>query len=464
MKNKGACRALCGVILGLVGLFMLPGGVLAEILYSQNFDGLSLGNLDGQDGWSADVGLVATTTQYFSAPNSLVSIGGLLRGTHSINPVSNGYIDFYMFAGNTYVNTGVATYATTGNNEYYITSSDAIGCDVGKWRLKLQKAVGYEAIQPCVVIDAWQRYQFEWRSSDAFYRGRVFITGTGLWGDWTDWVDPAGTSGVPEVLSIGTYPAMYFDDLIFGSGSAPDSDAPPPPADVKTLHFQQPLNNASTPDFSNYLLNYQYYTGTTTPVSLLFSINAYSEAGTFFGNSFIVESVVPDSTTTKSVFVPKTFSFLQNKWYNADASMGVVFPGGAEATTSAHFIIATSSSAIWIYPPSSTTTSTGFVLTCDPDSNVFEESLCKLGLALFIPKYEDFNDLLGTWDNVKNKIPLGYFTASKTALESLTTASGTSVSFSSLGEITDNIKTFFTGAFWLLFVFWAFNRIRNLEI
>jgi len=447
-----------------LGLFMLPGGVLAGILWEDTFDTLNLGALDGQNGWYNGGNLIEVqNTNYFSTPQAIQ--GGGTNGAFSykdFSTITDGYVDYeiYLFGNNS--KTGFVNVRSPGGWVCGTTWSYSNPPGAEIW---LQNgADSYTQKFTELPLNNWYRIQFELKYSDKTNRVRYSDDGGSTWSAWSSYEScmNEGTGVWATSLTTRFLPSYFIDNIIMGSGQAPDSDEPPPPAQVKTLNFLQPLNNASTPDFSNYLLNYQYYTGTTTPVSLLFSVNAYSEAGTFYGNSWTIESVVPDSTTTKSVFIPKTFNFLQNKWYNANGSMALTFPGTILATSTTYFIVATSSSAVWQYPP--TSTSTGLVLTCDPDSSFFENSLCKLGIALFSPAYEDFADILGTWDAIKNKIPIGYFTASKTALETLTTNTDASVSFSSLGELTDNIKTFFTGGFWLLFVFWAFNRIRNLEI
>jgi hypothetical protein len=390
MENKWACRAFLGIVLGLLGLFMLPGGVLA-------------------------------TATIVEVPKSVGAV--------------------YPF---TYYADDASPALPSGGDYYYKIYCPAPTGTI--WKLH-NSGSG----------NAWEVvYTHYWIDGNPF---NYFIR--------ADFGNPP-TGGITFFSS--SWGNMDCGDKIYiaystTAGDLNNLDIPnPPPTDVMTLDFLQPLDEASTPDFSNYLLNYQYYTGTTTPVSLLFSVNAYSEAGTFYGNSWIIESVVPDSTTTKSVFIPKTFAFLQNNWYNVNGSMALTFPGTILATSTSHFIVSTTSSAIWEFPPTSTTTSAGFVLTCDPDSGFFQESLCHLALFLFIPKYEDFSQFQITWDDIKTKAPLGYLTSAITSLSGLNTEAEASFSFSSLGEFTDNIHDFFVSAFWLLFLFWTFNRIRHLEI
>jgi hypothetical protein len=465
MKNKWAYRSIVGVFLGLVGLFMLPGGVLAGILWEDTFDTLNLGALDGQNGWYNGGNLIEVqNTNYFSTPQAIQ--GGGTNGAFSykdFSTITDGYVDYEIYLIGNNSKTGFVNVRSPGGwvcgTTWSYTNPD--GAEI--W---LQNgADSYTQKFTELPLNNWYRIQFELKYSDKTNRVRYSDDGGSTWSAWSSYEScmNEGTGVWATSLTTRFIPSYFIDNIIMGSGSAPDSDEPPAPAQVKTLNFLQPLNNASTPDFSNYLLNYQYYTGTTTPVSLLFSINAYTDLGTFFGNSFIVQSVVPDSTTTKSIFIPKNFAFLQNKWYYANAFFSLVFPGDTFlATSTTMFVVSTTSSAVWQVPP--TSTSTGLVLTCDPDSVWYVNSLCKLANFLFIPGQADLSQFSETWDGIKTKAPLGYLTSAITSLQELNTEGTASFSFSSLGEITDTIHDFFVSAFWLLFLFWAFNRIRHLNI
>jgi hypothetical protein len=455
MKNKGACRAWCGVVLGLVGLFMLPGGVLAGIAWQDTFDGYSDGNLGGKGAWLLDDGTMSVGSAYDQSGS-----GKGVRGSIS-SQYSGAYtsdISAYTSGANS-VSFWIKVSAETSYSKMRIMETDS----GSNWIFGRSNTAGeYWRLQECVStcqnvaivntqkqIGTWMFLEFEGNPADGLVRARANS------GEWSAWGGSGIFTQIKNIVIDGYSGDYFYIDDITISTTEPES--------TLTLDFQQPPDESSTPDFSNWALNYQYYTGTTTPLLLYFNVRVLTEAGNYIGDSGQIKMIIPDSTSTETIFIPKSFVLPGNKWYNATANFWIS-PENILATSTSHFIVSTTSSAIWEIPPTSTTTSAGFVLTCDPDSGFFTESLCHLGLYLFIPKYEDFSSFLETWDNIKNKIPIGYFTASKTALESLTTETEGSVSFSSLGEITDYIKTFFTGAFWLLFVFWAFNRIRNLEI
>lgn len=468
MKQKISHRAFLGVFLGVLTLgisFLISiPGVSASLIYNQNFDSLSTGDLNGQDEWDNASGLFdVVNSKSYSNPNSIRGQSWTDIANREIQEISDGYLSYWVWVdgGATFSSNFVAWNPVSVG--YSLASQ--IGHSAGDYFvLNLQNSIGgFTTKITDIPANVWIKVQMEWESSGHTYRIRYSEDGVN-WSSWSStegWFADGGTN-IPLKLSLRNNTDVYYDNFIVGTGSAPDADETPAPAEIKTLDFLEPLDEASTPDFSQWLLSYVYYTGTTTPESVLFNVGATTESGTTIGTNFIIESVVPDSTSTKYVFIPKNFTLPGNKWYYANGSMGNVFPGDIFATSTSHFIVSTTSSAIWQIPPEST--STELTITCDPESPFFERSLCKLANALLIPNVDDFNSLLDTWDDIKNKIPIGYFTISINSLQTLTTSTTASVSFSSLGEFTDYIKDFFTAGFWIIFVFWCFNRIKNLDI
>ena len=84
---------------------------------------------------------------------------------------------------------------------------------------------------------------------------------------------------------------------------------------------------------------------------------------------------------------------------------------------------------------------------------------------LFVPDNLALNQFTGLWDTIKMKPPIGYFTASKTAFDSLHIASGSfALVMSGVGGVTDPLKTGLTWILWLMLAFWILHRIRQLEI
>jgi hypothetical protein len=433
---------------------MLPGGVLAGIAWQETFDTYSDGNLGGKGAWILDSGTMSVGSSYDQSGSGKGVRGNIsdqFSGayTSDISSFTSGAnsLSFWLKVDADVYYSNVRIYNKNYSTNWIIgRDNGAFGS--GYWRIRdignnTQAVLSYSKLN-----NEWVFLEFEGDTATGQVRAR--LNG----GEWCAWFG-GGYTQIQSLVLAGQWGNYYYIDDFTISTTGPES--------ILTLDFLQPPDESATPDFSNWALHYQYYTGTTTPLLLYFNIRTLTDAGNYVGDSGQIKMIIPDSTTTQTIFIPKSFVLPGNKWYNATANFYITSTE-LLATSTSHFVVSTTSSAIWEIPPTSTTTSAGFVLTCDPDSSFFTESLCHLGLYLFIPKYEDFSSFLETWDNIKNKIPIGYFTASKTALESLTTETEGSVSFSSLGEITDYIKTFFTGAFWLLFVFWSFNRIRHLNI
>ena len=87
---------------------------------------------------------------------------------------------------------------------------------------------------------------------------------------------------------------------------------------------------------------------------------------------------------------------------------------------------------------------------------------------LFIPNSDALNSFAGLWDTVKAKPPIGYFTTTKTAFDSLQTASGSYyLTFSGLDSGDSPLRPLKLGLVWILWLmlgFWILHRIRQLEI
>lgn len=118
--------------------------------------------------------------------------------------------------------------------------------------------------------------------------------------------------------------------------------------------------------------------------------------------------------------------------------------------------------------PTSTATSSEWVITCDPTSGAFVNSLCNLALALFIPKTSDFERFNDLYTGIENKPPIGYFTLVKNAINSISTSTTSTFALADLSSIEGTflspIKTGVSLVLWVLFLFWAFSRFRHFEL
>lgn len=118
--------------------------------------------------------------------------------------------------------------------------------------------------------------------------------------------------------------------------------------------------------------------------------------------------------------------------------------------------------------PTSTATSTEFVMTCDPTDNLFQRSLCYLFQTLFSPKQSDLNQFDNLRIDLANKAPFGYFGAIKNALTGLAATSSLAFDLSAsvgvLAPILTPLRAGFIFILWLTFGFWLFKRIKHFEL
>lgn len=87
---------------------------------------------------------------------------------------------------------------------------------------------------------------------------------------------------------------------------------------------------------------------------------------------------------------------------------------------------------------------------------------------LFVPSIDSYNQYLGLWDMVKTKPPVGYLTATISAFNGLSYASGSYyLTFSGLDSGNSPLamlKTGLTWILWFMLAFWIFNRLRHLAL
>lgn len=128
--------------------------------------------------------------------------------------------------------------------------------------------------------------------------------------------------------------------------------------------------------------------------------------------------------------------------------------------------------------PTSTASSTEWVMTCDPNDPLWSKSLCQItnwllsGLfamlkALFIPSQNIFDKFTNLIQAIAPKPPIGYFFAIKDIISGVgatSTATFVLPGVASLGTFFDPIKTGISFLLWFGFIFWIFNRVRHLDI
>jgi len=119
-------------------------------------------------------------------------------------------------------------------------------------------------------------------------------------------------------------------------------------------------------------------------------------------------------------------------------------------------------------PTGEISTSTLPQITCDPESGLFNYSLCKLFTWLFIPDAEILNKYSNLAEGIKNKPPIGYYYAIKDVLSGFNSTTTPAFELAQVSSLTNNIfnplKTGISFILWLIFGFWLFNRIRHFEL
>jgi len=114
-----------------------------------------------------------------------------------------------------------------------------------------------------------------------------------------------------------------------------------------------------------------------------------------------------------------------------------------------------------------TSTSTALTVTCDPDSNFFANSFCKLFQYLFVPDPAIWDNFKGLQTDLASKPPFGYVQSISTAFGGLVSSSTPTTSgfnvLSGVSTIFTGLKTLLSWVLWLIFGFWVFNKFRNFH-
>ena len=118
--------------------------------------------------------------------------------------------------------------------------------------------------------------------------------------------------------------------------------------------------------------------------------------------------------------------------------------------------------------PTSTATSTEWVMTCDPDDPFFERSICNVMKFLFYPSGGIMNNFQSLYTDIQNKPPFGYYSKIKLVLEGISTSTTSTYTFADIsGSLSNTLfNPLRTGISWLLYLmfgFWIFHRARHIE-
>ena len=117
--------------------------------------------------------------------------------------------------------------------------------------------------------------------------------------------------------------------------------------------------------------------------------------------------------------------------------------------------------------PTSTASSSEWVLSCDPNAGLIANSICNVLLYLFSPKQADLNRFNDLKVAIQNKAPMGYLTQVINILGNFSVSSTPAFALSNASAGLDTyvynpLKTGLTWLLWIGWSVWLFQRIRNL--
>lgn len=117
---------------------------------------------------------------------------------------------------------------------------------------------------------------------------------------------------------------------------------------------------------------------------------------------------------------------------------------------------------------STTSTSTELVFGCDPDSPLWERSICNVFGFLFIPSQDSLYNFTRLKEAYKNKPPFGYATSIFSSLSGFT-GSGTPpfalvVATPALDSVFSPIRTGLIIVFWIMLALYLFKRFKFFEL
>ena len=456
---------------------LFAGWASAAVIYSQDFDSLSTGNLNGQDSWTMGAGTndmyQVVNDVYYSAPNSFrFSASGSNVISRTFTTIDG---DAYLTAWFNYssVSDNQASLAFTfvggsggypsiilNSNGFIQNSSSFCYPHIGTTRIYIDDG-------------NWHKLKVEYRDSDGFIRVGIagYTCGTIADGDagteFAAWADPTPqtiTSIAGIAFNYGYGENVYIDNLEIGTGSI----APEIPPNVYSINITSPVNGTTTADFNAWGLDYVFYTGTTTKTIFDIVVNTYPTATStsiWYQDRIKLYDFIPNSTTTRSTTLNKQFAFQSAKTWYSKAFLIQGFTGDIFASSSQiSYTISTSTAGIWYAPPSSASTSAEFVMTCDPEDNAFQRSLCYLFQYLFVPKYSDLDVFADLKNAIQTKPPFGYLTAALNALGDITATTTPEVELDVVPGLGAQVKPVLTIILWVLALLHIFNRLRYFKL
>lgn len=438
-----------------VALGSAPAG--ASVIYSQNFDTLNLGNLSGQNSWVKEVDpeWQVQNTYYHSSPNALRSQLGGGGYSHSVvwrnlpQPIVNGYVDVWLWAG-----------GGTGASAYIFLLNEARNAAFGvNWNdngaVSLVTADEHSLCQ--MELLTWTKVQMEFQLTPTKqFRGRC--VGINEWSEWIAVTYPPNQVDTIEFLREYISENLAADDLIIASGSL---------APIYSVAITQPINATTTADFASWQVDYQFFGGnasSTNTEDLRISVDAAATSSEnavgYYSDWYSLFNIPDNSTSVRTLIIPKANVLLANHQWWAWAKLYYWNdPEPLAESAEISFYVSTSTRA-WPYPGTTTPITLGF--QCDAYTFPVSQ-MCSAAEWLIMPQQSDLAVFNSIKDEFALKAPVGYFTAAKDIIATLKSGTPT-IEIAVLGGIMEPLIVGLTMLLWLVFLFWLFKRISNLDI
>ena len=191
---------------------------LASTIFETNFDSLTPGDLDGQDGWSSPIRPTATvtSTEFYSSPYSVyLGAGEMAKTGAKIYGV--GSVSFRMFVSSVGATTQDLQVGLSGNSA--LNHSDAqiqVSCkddSCATWGVELRAchSSGFNTVLGYVDLDTWHDYKIEFDAGTNKYRVKIDDEDFSGWGQcysnsWT-WIDVFWGHSWTSAIKV------YIDDI-----------------------------------------------------------------------------------------------------------------------------------------------------------------------------------------------------------------------------------------------------------
>lgn len=201
MEMTRVIKAFKASLLTLVaGAGVVPFSAFAMGGFSENFDAMTPGTIDGQGGWSGDC--TVSTTQSWTAPNSLVDDGtNCDTQSPTFSPLANGDQSFYIYNSTTGFGNTRIVFQGASDELFTFLIEDPLANGI-----QISASGGPVTISH--ISDAWVLVKAEWKGGQV--RARV---NAGAWSPWQNFLGSGPPQSIREVTSGDLNTTVYADSF-----------------------------------------------------------------------------------------------------------------------------------------------------------------------------------------------------------------------------------------------------------